>query len=98
MERKDEQSKSMITSLMSDIKPNADIKPERFVFKAPEGVVVMDMTKIDTAPSAETAPAEQPAAKDQEEKKTEPEAAPQAGEKKDSKKPSLPKIRNPLKK
>lgn len=93
MESKAEQSKSKVTFSLSDVKPNADIKPERFVFKAPEGVVVMDMTKLDTAP------AEQPAAKDQEEKKTEPQAAPQDEEKKDSKKPklSLPKVKNPLK-
>jgi outer membrane lipoprotein-sorting protein len=88
MESKGEQSKSTITSLMSDIKPNADIKPERFVFKAPEGVMVMDMTKIDTVP------AEEPAAKEQEEKKAEPEAAPKE-EKKEEKKPKigLPKIK-----
>ena len=92
-ESKGEQSKSKVTFSLSEVKPNADIKPERFVFKAPEGVAVMDMTKIDTAPSAETAPAEKPAAKDQEVKKTEPEATPQDGEKKDSKKPSLPKIK-----
>ena len=94
MESKGEQSKSTITSLMSDVKPNADIKPERFVFKAPEGVMVMDMTKIDTAPAVETAPAEEPAAKEQEEKKAEPEAAPKE-EKKEDKKPKigLPKIK-----
>jgi outer membrane lipoprotein-sorting protein len=97
MESKGEQSKSSITSSLSDIKPNADIKPERFVFKAPEGVMVMDMTQTETAPSAEPAPAEKPAAKDQEEKKAEPQAAPQDGEKKASKKPALPKFRNPLK-
>ena len=95
MESKGEQSKSTIISLMSDIKPNTDIKPERFVFKAPEGVMVMDMTKIDTAPAVETAPAEQPAAKDQEEKKAEPEAAPKEEKKEEEKKPKigLPKIK-----
>lgn len=40
---------AMQTMSLRNIKMNVDLKPERFVFKAPEGVVVRDMTK---APSA----------------------------------------------
>jgi outer membrane lipoprotein-sorting protein len=38
---------------MTDIKPNADIPADRFVFKAPDGVQVQDMTNP-SAPSAPT--------------------------------------------
>jgi outer membrane lipoprotein-sorting protein len=34
------------TMTISDIKTNADIPADRFVFKAPPGVEVMDMTKV----------------------------------------------------
>jgi outer membrane lipoprotein-sorting protein len=34
------------TMLISDVKVNADIPADRFIFKAPEGVEVMDMTKV----------------------------------------------------
>jgi len=41
----DATGKQLMTSTVSDLKLNAEIKPERFEFKAPEGVQVMDMTK-----------------------------------------------------
>lgn len=105
MESKGPQSKSNVTFSLSEIKTNVDIKPERFVFKAPEGVEVMDMTRMDmartdTAPADQPAATEKPAATDQEQKKPDDQpAAPSENEKKDSKKSKLglPKITNPLK-
>jgi len=43
----DKAGKQVGSSVASDVKLNSEIKPERFVFKAPEGVEVMDMTKMD---------------------------------------------------
>lgn len=40
----DKDGKDLVTTQMSDIKLNVDIPADRFVFKAPEGVTVMDMT------------------------------------------------------
>ena len=37
--------KPMATTTFSDIKINPKISPDRFVFKAPPGVTVQDMTK-----------------------------------------------------
>lgn len=42
---------AVMTSTYSDIKTNVDIKAERFVFTAPEGVQVMDMTKNEGMPA-----------------------------------------------
>jgi outer membrane lipoprotein-sorting protein len=41
----DKSDKPVFTMTVSDVKINTEIKPDRFVFKAPEGVVVQDMTK-----------------------------------------------------
>jgi outer membrane lipoprotein-sorting protein len=41
----DESGKTVLTMRNSDIQVNAEINPDRFVFKAPEGVQVVDMTK-----------------------------------------------------
>ena len=38
----------MMTTKYTDIKLNEKIDPERFVFTAPEGVQVMDMTNTPT--------------------------------------------------
>ena len=40
----DQTGTPMTTMTYSDIKLNTDIKPERFVFEAPEGVTVIDLT------------------------------------------------------
>jgi outer membrane lipoprotein-sorting protein len=40
----DKSGKAMLTMTYSDMKINPKISPDRFVFKAPEGVTVMDMT------------------------------------------------------
>src|SRR5262249_17648891 len=40
----DKDGKVTTTSTTTDIKLNADIKPDKFVFKAPEGVKVQDLT------------------------------------------------------
>lgn len=42
---------AVMTSTYSDIKTNVEIPAERFVFTAPEGVQVMDMTKNDGMPA-----------------------------------------------
>jgi len=42
----DKAGKVASTMTISDVKVNADIPAERFVFKAPPGVEVMDMTKM----------------------------------------------------
>jgi outer membrane lipoprotein-sorting protein len=42
----DKDGKVINTMVISDVKTNADIPAERFVFKAPPGVEVMDMTKM----------------------------------------------------
>lgn len=40
----------MQTITLTQLKLNVDLKPDRFEFKAPEGVEVQDMTKLPTAP------------------------------------------------
>ncbi len=42
----DKEGKAVNTTLISDVKVNSPIPAERFVFKAPPGVEVMDMTKM----------------------------------------------------
>jgi outer membrane lipoprotein-sorting protein len=42
----DKDGKVINTMVISDVKTNADISADRFVFKAPPGVEVMDMTKM----------------------------------------------------
>lgn len=49
-----EDGKPMSTTTLSNYKTGVDLKPDRFVFKAPEGVQVMDMTKA--APAVPAAP------------------------------------------
>ncbi|MFN0136335.1 MAG: LolA family protein [Phycisphaerae bacterium] len=74
---KDDKGKVVSTSITSDVKIDPSIAADRFVFKAPEGVTVTDMTQQGQQP------AEQPAA---EPKKEEPK-------KKDDKgKIKLPKL------
>lgn len=41
---KDKDGKEVFTNSVSDVKTSVDIAADRFVFKAPEGVQVMDMT------------------------------------------------------
>ena len=41
---KDKSGKQLMTMTYSDVQVNPKINPDRFVFKAPEGVQVMDMT------------------------------------------------------
>jgi hypothetical protein len=84
---KDPGGKTVLTATTSDIKINPPLKPERFVFKAPEGVEVMDLTK-QGEPAAETKPGAEPAEKKEGEKK--PEDAPKKPDK--PKKPELPKL------
>ncbi|GAF73674.1 unnamed protein product, partial [marine sediment metagenome] len=40
----DAEGKAIMTMNVKDVKLNPEISPDRFVFKAPEGVEVMDMT------------------------------------------------------
>lgn len=44
------------TITFSDVKKNPDIPADRFVFKAPDGVMVMDNTSIRVTPSDKTSP------------------------------------------
>lgn len=68
----DKDGKDLVVTQMSDIKLNVDIPADRFVFKAPEGVTVMDMTGAGSpgagggetpppAPAGESAPPPKPA-------------------------------------
>ncbi len=52
----DKAGKVASTMTISDVKVNADIAAERFVFKAPPGVEVMDMTKMGGMGSTPAAP------------------------------------------
>lgn len=83
--------KTVMSSTCSDVKMNADIPADRFTFKLPEGVQMMDMTQ-NQQPQAE--PQAQPEQKQPEEAKEpakEPEK-PADEKKKDDKKLKLPKI------
>lgn len=55
----DEKDKVISTTEVTDIKLNQTIPPERFVFKAPEGVQVQDMTQVPV--ERRVPPATQPA-------------------------------------
>ncbi len=46
---KSPEGKDFTVTTLSDVKLNADLSAERFVFKAPEGVTVQDMTKVSAA-------------------------------------------------
>jgi outer membrane lipoprotein-sorting protein len=95
---KSPQMKMSTTLELTDVKLNADIKPERFVFKAPEGVKVQDMSKLSDTQPAEAKPADDKPANEakeepKEEKKAEEKKAdPPPAKEKDSKKPKLPKL------
>lgn len=52
------EGKPMSTTINKDIKANASIPEDRFVFKAPDGVNVMDMTSPQTPPPTGDKPAE----------------------------------------
>ena len=65
---------------IKNIKIDPTIAADRFEFKAPEGVTVMDMTKAAEAPKAEAAPT--PAAETKTEAKAEPAPAAKTEEKK----------------
>ena len=82
---KDSTGKVVSTGLTTDVKINSDISADRFVFKAPEGVQVLDMTSAAQAQGQPDQPAE--AAEDEPEKAEEEsaKAAPEEA-KKDKKK------------
>lgn len=95
---KSPQMKMHMVFELSDVKLNPDIKSDRFVFKAPDGVEVQDMTKLgagepqeDGTTTAKPAdePKEQPKTEAKEEKKEEKKSEPPKEEKK---KPKLPRI------
>jgi outer membrane lipoprotein-sorting protein len=95
------EDKTVFTTTVSDIKLNADLKPERFEFKAPEGVEVMDMTKMQQ-PQPESGAPPSDAKADEPSKPPEPKADEPKSEKKDEKKedkkpkiPGLPKLKKP---
>ena len=80
---KDSTGKIVSTGLTTDVKINSDISADRFVFKAPEGVQVLDMTS-----AAQGQPQQPPEAVEDEPEKAEDESATAAPEeaKKDKKK------------
>jgi outer membrane lipoprotein-sorting protein len=88
---KSAQMKSTTTLELTEVKPNADIKPERFVFKAPEGIEVQDMTKTPATQPDEAKPAEEKPAPEAKEEKKE-EKKPEPPPKEEKKKPLLPKL------
>jgi len=84
----DPDGRQLFTTTVTDVKVGVDIKPERFVFKAPEGVEVVDMSQMQPAaaasePAAAAAKPEEPAKPAETPKSEEPP-------KEKSKKPKLP--------
>lgn len=54
----DRSGKPVSTTTFTDVRTNAEFPPERFVFKAPPGVEVMDMTAMGEPSQEEEAPAQ----------------------------------------
>lgn len=69
--------KPMMTTTMTDIKTDVEFKPERFKFELPDGVQLMDMTKVQAA----STPASGPEAAKTEPPKETPKTETQAEEK-----------------
>ncbi len=99
----DQNGKPMSTTLMTDIELNPSIPAERFVFKAPEGVEIMDMDAMrqdagggQAEPAADEQPAEDPAAQEKA-KEEKPKEEKKADKPKEEKKGGLklPKIKKP---
>lgn len=80
---RDKAGKQTAASITSDIKIDAKIKPDRFVFKLPEGVELTDMTKPQggQAPPAEKK-AEEPESEQPKDKEPEQEKKPEKKKKK----------------
>jgi outer membrane lipoprotein-sorting protein len=75
----DKEGKTVFTSTISEVKLDEEIKPERFVFKAPAGVEVMDMTKSQEPPPEEKKEAkaeDKPAPKEETKEEPKPEEKP----------------------
>jgi outer membrane lipoprotein-sorting protein len=99
---KDASGKVVSTSITTDLKVNSTISADRFVFKAPEGVEVMDLTKMQqqTAEPAQPeqekpAPAEEaekPKEPEQKDESKEPEKKDEAEEPEKSEKRDKPKL------
>ncbi len=51
----DKAGKTVLTMLVEDLKLNPEIKPDRFVFKAPPDVTVVDMTQMQESPAPQQA-------------------------------------------
>lgn len=82
--------KPMSTMTYSDLKTDVSVSRDRFVFKAPEGVQVMDMTKMsDPAAPSEQSPATN---KREEPRKEEPNKSNQPAKKQLPKLPKIPKL------
>ncbi len=73
----DKDGKVNQTSTISDLKLNEEIKPERFVFKAPPGVEVTDMTKIQEQSAEEPATKAEDTSPKAKEEKPKPTEEPQ---------------------
>lgn len=93
----DQAGKAISTTLMTDIELNPSLAADRFVFKAPEGVEVMDMDAMRSGAgqAQPDEPEDDPAAEEQ--PKEEKKPAEKKEEKKEEKKGGLklPKIKKP---
>lgn len=98
-ERKDANARTNSTTVMSEVKLGVDIKPERFVFKAPDGVEVVDMDKMreDAARGSGTASTggerTETATAEKAKSGTDEKSAEKKDPPKEEKKPLLPKIK-----
>jgi outer membrane lipoprotein-sorting protein len=82
--------KPSLTSVTTDVKLDGDIPAERFVFKAPAGVEVVDMSKMQQQPVAEDKPKEEPKSEPKAEPKAESKEKTADAEKKKEEKPAEP--------
>ena len=87
---KDSTGKVVLTSISTDVKIDPDLSAERFVFKAPAGVEVVDMTQQQTPPAAN-----EPAKTQEEPKKAEEPKNAEEPQQKPAKEKKLPRPKLP---
>lgn len=87
---KDSDGKTILTSLTTDIKLNPTLSADRFVFKAPEGVQVIDVSQSQTPPPADDSAKTKEEPKKAEEPKRADEPQPKPAKEKKLPVPKLP--------
>jgi hypothetical protein len=94
-ESKSEQSKSNVTFTLTEMKLNPDLKPELFEFKLPDGVQLMDMTKVNASDQPKPADTAEPVkAESSSQQPDQPKSEPPKQEPKPEKKGvKLPKLK-----